>query len=90
MAKKSKKADDDATEVKKSKKKSKKGAKAKSNGSDDEGYVTVQDLAAEAEIEPQTARVKLREEEIERDDGKRWRWKTGSKNLKAARKALGL
>lgn len=78
--------------------KSKKSKKSKDKGKgkkaakpdDDEGFVTIGDLATEAEIEPQSARVKLREAELERPEGGRWRWKEGSKALKAARKAVGL
>ena len=69
--------------------KSTKKSKKVSNGSED-GYVTVADLAEEAGIGPQAARVKLREAEVPRDGEARWRWKEGSKSLKAARKALGI
>lgn len=80
-------AEDEAPKSKKAKKgKVKKAAKS----DDDEGYVTIGDLAEEAELEPQTARVKLREAELEKPEGGRWRWKEGSKALKAARKALDL
>lgn len=88
VAKKVKKADEETT--------SKKGGKkAKPNGisgsgkADSEGLVTIADLAAEAEISPQSARVKLRAAELDRGEG-RWKWEPGSKQLKAARKALGL
>lgn len=78
--------EDEAPKSKKGKAKSK--AKAKSD--DDDGYVTIADLAEEAEIEAQSARVKLRESELGKPEGGRWRWKEGSKDLKAARKVLGL
>ena len=54
-----------------------------------EGMVSVAQLAEEAEITPQSARVKLRASEVERPEG-RWLWKAGSSALKAARKVLGL
>jgi hypothetical protein len=93
--------DEEEDEAPKSKSKGKKAAKpakgkaAKSakkskKSEDDEGFVTLQDLASEAEIEPQSARVKLRDSDLEKPEGGRWRWKEGSKDLKAARKALGL
>ena len=87
--------EEEAPKPKKKAKKDKAGKKdkgkkkaAKSDG--DEGFVTLQDLADEAEIEPQSARVKLREAELSKPEGGRWRWKEGSKDLKAARKAVGL
>jgi hypothetical protein len=46
-------------------------------------------LAEEAEIAPQSARVKLRASDIDRPEG-RWLWKKGSQALKQARKVLGL
>jgi hypothetical protein len=55
----------------------------------DENVVTLAQLAAEAEIAPQSARVKLREAEVERPEG-RWVWPVGSKALKEARKIIGL
>lgn len=54
-----------------------------------DGMVSVAQLAEEAEITPQSARVKLRASEVERPEG-RWLWKAGSSSLKAARKVLGL
>jgi len=54
-----------------------------------DGFVSVAQLAEEAEITPQSARVKLRSSEVERPEG-RWLWKNGSSQLKAARKVLGL
>lgn len=87
--------EEEAPKAKKSKKaaKSSKPAKsskkaAKSNG--DDGGVSIQELAEEAGINAQSARVKLRDAELGKPDGGRWRWKDGSKDLKAARKALGL
>lgn len=74
---------------KKAAKPAKKAKKGKDEDSDD-GFVTLQDLAEEAEIEPQSARVKLRESDLEKPEGGRWRWKDGSKDLKAVRKVLGL
>lgn len=64
--------------------------KSKSKNGDDDGGVSIQDLAEEAGINAQSARVKLRDAELGKPDGGRWRWKEGSKDLKAARKALGL
>jgi hypothetical protein len=54
-----------------------------------DGYISVAQLAEEAEITPQSARVKLRTSEISRPEG-RWLWKKGSSQLKEARKVLGL
>jgi ABC-type Na+ efflux pump permease subunit len=54
-----------------------------------EGYVGIAELASEAEITAQSARVKLRSSDIERPDG-RWLWPAGSKGLKKAREILGL
>lgn len=80
------------------KKAAKKVAKkvAKSNGSAkvsakevDPNVVTLAQLAAEAEIAPQSARVKLREGSVPRPEG-RWQWAVGSKALKEARKIIGL
>lgn len=84
--------EDEAPKSKKGKGKSKdKGkSKKKAKSDDDEGYVTVEDLAEEAEINAQSARVKLRDAELEKPEGGRWRWKEGSKGLKEARKAIGL
>lgn len=80
--------------VKKVVKKVVKKAAAKSNGAGKaqevpEGMISIAQLASEAEITAQSARVKLRGAEVERPEG-RWLWKTGSSSLKAARKALGL
>jgi hypothetical protein len=55
----------------------------------DENVVTLAQLAEEADIAPQSARVKLREAEVERPEG-RWQWAVGSKALKEARKVIGL
>lgn len=82
--------EDEAPAKSKKSKKSKDKAKKAAKSDDDEGFVTIGELAEEAEIEPQSARVKLREAELERPEGGRWRWKEGSKALKAARKAVGL
>jgi hypothetical protein len=83
--------DEDEKPSKKAKKGKDKGkSKKKAKSDDDEGYVTVEDLAEEAEINAQSARVKLREAELEKPEGGRWRWKDGSKGLKEARKAIGL
>lgn len=77
-----------------SKKAPKKLAK-KPNGSgaakhvDADNLITVADLATEADISPQAARVKLRAADLDRGDG-RWKWEEGSKTLKEARKILGL
>lgn len=54
-----------------------------------EGHISVAQLADEAEITAQSARVKLRASEIERPEG-RWVWPEGSKALKKAREILGL
>jgi hypothetical protein len=92
--------DEDEAPAKKAKgKKAAKSAKSNGNGKkaaksddsdEDDGYISIGDLAAEAEINAQSARVKLREAELDKPEGGRWRWKDGSKALKAARKALGL
>jgi len=91
--------DEDEEEAPKAKSKSKVKAKPaktaaksakKPAKSDDNGFVTLQSLAEEAEIEPQSARVKLRDSDLEKPEGGRWRWKEGSKALKDARKVLGL
>ena len=55
----------------------------------DPNVVTLAQLAEEAEIAPQSARVKLREAGVERPEG-RWVWPVGSKALKEARKTVGL
>jgi hypothetical protein len=70
-------------------KKVKKNGKAAPGLSDDSGLVTVAALAAEADISPQSARVKLRAAELDRGEG-RWKWEEGSKALKEARKVLNL
>lgn len=54
-----------------------------------EGFISVAQLADEAEITPQSARVKLRTAEVARPEG-RWLWKKGSSGLKEVRKILGL
>lgn len=54
-----------------------------------DGHVSVAQLAEEAEITAQSARVKLRASDIERPEG-RWVWPEGSKALKKAREILGL
>lgn len=85
--------EDEAPKSKKAKKggKDKKAKKkAKSEDDEDDGKVSIEDLAEEAGINAQSARVKLREAEMEKPDGGRWRWPDGSKGLKQARKALGL
>ena len=81
-----------ATKVKKVVKKAKKSANgggARGPQEVPEGHTSVAQLAEEAEITPQSARVKLRTSEAERPEG-RWVWKNGSQALKAARKVLGL
>jgi hypothetical protein len=74
----------------------KKAAKKNGNGGANrgpqevpEGHISVAQLADEAEITAQSARVKLRASEIERPEG-RWVWPEGSKALKKAREILGL
>ena len=64
-------------------------AAKKSEKEVDENVVTLAQLAAEAEIAPQSARVKLREANVSRPEG-RWQWPVGSKALKEARKIVGL
>ena len=88
VAKKVKKAE---AEAPKGKKKSAKpnGISGGGKPESDEGLVTVAALAEEAGISPQSARVKLRAAELDRGEG-RWKWEEGSKQLKAARKVLGL
>lgn len=85
VAKKVKKGAVEEVETKKVKKN---GAKAEAAESD-EGLITVAALAEEAQISPQSARVKLRAAELDRGEG-RWKWEEGSKGLKEARKILGL
>lgn len=93
VAKKVKKSDNGVISAKGDKKE--KGKKAKPNGisgggaASEDGLITVAQLAEEAEISPQSARVKLRAAELDRGEG-RWKWEPGSKSLKAARKVLGL
>ena len=89
VAKKVKKAAE--ADAPKGKKKSAKpnGISGGGKSEESDGLVTVADLAAEAEISPQSARVKLRAAELDRGEG-RWKWEPGSKALKAARKVLGL
>lgn len=74
----------------KGKESKKKGEAARGPQETPDGMVSVADLAHEAEITAQSARVKLRSAEgVERPEG-RWLWKEGSKELKKAREALGL
>ena len=54
----------------------------------EEGMVTLSELAAEHKISPQRARQKLRGAKLARERGARWKWKEGSRDLAAARKAL--
>lgn len=84
----SKKAKSDETDAKPAKAKAKNG---KSNGhtESEDGLITVAELAEEAGISPQSARVKLRAAELDRGEG-RWKWEPNSKGLKSARKVLGL
>lgn len=82
--------DGDEEEAPKAKKAKGKASKKAAKSDDDEGFVTIGDLAEEAGINAQSARVKLREAEVDKPEGGRWRWKDGSKSLKAARKAIGL
>ena len=90
MAKKVKKAEADESKGKKAKKAAKpNGISGSGKAESDDGLITVAQLAEEAEISPQSARVKLRAAELDRGEG-RWKWEEGSKSLKAARKALGL
>jgi hypothetical protein len=88
VAKKVKKASEE-DESPKGKKKAKTNGKASKSAESEEGLITVADLAAEAEISPQSVRVKLRAAELDRGEG-RWKWEEGSKALKEARKVLGL
>src|SRR5262249_23351335 len=82
--------DEDATEVKTKVKAKKTNGKANGHAEEsDDGLITVAQLAEEAEISPQSARVKLRAAEMDRGEG-RWKWAEGSKGLKQARKILGL
>lgn len=85
--KKVKKVEAPAKAAKKSAKVESKSAPAKEK--DNDGSVTLADLAAEAKISPAAARRKVRATEIERGDG-RWAWAQGSKALKTVREALGL
>jgi hypothetical protein len=54
-----------------------------------EGYITLTELAAERGIQAQLARLWVKRCELPKPaDG--WMWKEGSRDLKRARKALGL
>lgn len=88
VAKKVKKVKKDEEVVEKKGKKTNGSAK-KEAAESDEGLITVAALAEEAQISPQSARVKLRAAELDRGEG-RWKWEEGSKGLKEARKVLGL
>lgn len=57
---------------------------------DDDGLITIAELAEEAEITAQSARIKLREAGCTKPEGGRWKFKPGSKPLKEARKILGV
>jgi hypothetical protein len=89
VAKKVKKTEAEQAEAPKGKKKVAEKTNGKSNHGESDGLITVAQLAEEAEISPQSARVKLRAAELDRGEG-RWKWEPGSKALKAARKVLGL
>lgn len=52
-------------------------------------FVTVADLAQELKRDPLTVRVYLRNAGVPKPSG-RWKWPAGSKELRIARKALGL
>jgi hypothetical protein len=94
-APKGKKAKGKPVKAEKAEKTNGKAAKKSGNGESrgpqevPEGHVSVAQLAEEAEITAQSARVKLRSSEIERPEG-RWVWPEGSKALKKAREILGL
>lgn len=53
------------------------------------GYVTLPQLAAERGIQPQLARIWIKNAGIKKP-GYRWQWKEGSRELARVRKALGL
>lgn len=55
----------------------------------EEGYISLAQLAEEAKITPQSARVRLRSSEVERPEG-RWVFKEDSKAVREVRKVLGL
>lgn len=55
---------------------------------DDSDMVTLADLASEAKITGASARRRLRDADMSPEG--RWKWKDGSKELKEARKVLGL
>jgi hypothetical protein len=76
--------------VAKAKKVAKKVAKKaeKSAKKDTDGLIKLADLASEAKITAASARRKLRDAELNREG--RWAWEEGSKDLKEARKVLGL
>lgn len=65
------------------------GNGAKREAVKEEGVVTILDLASEAKITAQAVRIKLRQSDIDRGEG-RWKFEEGSKRLKEARKLLGL
>lgn len=72
--------------AKKAKKVAKKASKAEKTS--DDGKVTLAELATEAQITTASARRKLRDADMSPEG--RWKWDPGSKDLKAARKVLGL
>ncbi len=71
----------------------KKGEKSekseKSSKSESKDTVRLKDLAKQAKLTEAVCRKKLRDAEVPRGEG-RWSWALGSRDLKAARKALGL
>lgn len=77
--------------VKKGSKKSSKSEKSESKSSKTESkdVVRLKDLAKQAKLTEAVCRKKLRDADVPRGEG-RWSWNLGSRELKAARKALGL
>lgn len=73
--------------------KAKKGAKkvakkASKPEATEDGKIKLTELASEAGITTASARRKLRDADLNREG--RWSWEDGSRDYKAARKALGL
>jgi len=54
-----------------------------------EGFVTLPQLAAERGMQPQLARIWIKNANLKKP-GTRWQWPKGSPSLKRARKVLGL
>lgn len=89
MVKKVTKFDQADTAPKKSKKVKAPAPKRTRTETPQEGFVTLRQLAQEANLAPPIVRAKLRASTVDRGDG-RWKFEEGSKRLKEARQALGI